>query len=298
MARNGTLRLNCKKVFFTYSQCNLDLDIIYRHWNAFGPIAYAVISTELHEDGNEHKHGYIEYVTKIDIQNAIRIQIQTFKPNAQCAKEPNAVITYVKKDGNYREWGTHNSKEHTKVYELAKISLDRDLFFQTCMEAKISFQYAHDAWEQSRLIDAFTITEETLSAYAGVIGCETLLNLLSPPVDHAFWIKGPSGIGKTTWALKNALKPCLFVKHQDTLRKLTAVHRSIVFDDMMFAHLPRETQIQMVDSDHPAQIHCRYGVASIPARIQKIFTSNVDIFDLKDLAIERRIRHRIDLFPK
>lgn len=75
----------------------------------------------------------------------------------------------------------------------------------------------------------------------------------------------------------------------DVLRSFRAgYHKSIIFDDMAFSHLPREAQIHITDTSDEAHIHCRYGYAIIPAGVQKIFTANIYPF-LVDPAIERRL---------
>lgn len=103
---------------------------------------------------------------------------------------------------------------------------------------------------------------------------------------------GDSGVGKTCFAKAHFQRP-LFVTHLDTLRNFQpGYHDGIVFDDMSFTHLPRETQIHLVDQAQERQIHCRYETAIIPAGTPRIFTTNIDggfIFDLNDPAIARRI---------
>lgn len=62
---------------------------------------------------------------------------------------------------------------------------------------------------------------------------------------------------------------------------------------MCFLHLPRETQLQLVDLRNQIQVHVRYAVASIPANVPRVFLSNTEIF-LNDEAINARI-HKIVL---
>ena len=129
----------------------------------------------------------------------------------------------------------------------------------------------------------------------GVITSPALLNL--PPHEDmtSLWIMGPTGVGKTTWALTHALKPSLFVRHLDTLREFrNGFHKSIIFDDMSFRHIPRVGQLEIVDRYHPTQVHIRYQVVTLPAGIPKIFLSNDDIFDW-DQAIQRRLT-KVDLY--
>jgi len=108
----------------------------------------------------------------------------------------------------------------------------------------------------------------------------------------SYVIHGPPGTGKTSFALAHFERP-LLVSHMDALKAFRpGFHDGIIFDDMSFFHLPRESQIHIVDQAHTRQIHCRYAAASIPKNTPKIFTTNVDagaIF-LQDAAISRRIK--------
>lgn len=102
---------------------------------------------------------------------------------------------------------------------------------------------------------------------------------------------GRPGCGKTNWAKKNSLKPALFVSHLDRLKDFKPdVHKSIIFDDLDFKHLPRTSQIHIVDRENPRDIHIRYRTAFIPQGVQKIFTANEEPF-ITDAAIKRRCRY-------
>lgn len=105
-------------------------------------------------------------------------------------------------------------------------------------------------------------------------------------------IWGDAGIGKTVFA-KQLLPNALFVSHLDTLLEYDEDrYEGIIFDDMSFSHLPRTSQIHLVDYDDHRSIHCRFRCAEIPRNTKKIFTTNAVgglIFDLNDNAIFRRI---------
>lgn len=117
------------------------------------------------------------------------------------------------------------------------------------------------------------------------------LQLLQLPIQKSIIITGSSGIGKTTWALTNSPKPCLLVSHMDQLKKFDASkHKSIIFDDMDFKHMPLTAQIHLTDSEQPRAIHVRYGIVTIPSGVTKIFTCNNYPFEFHP-AIERRTKH-------
>lgn len=95
---------------------------------------------------------------------------------------------------------------------------------------------------------------------------------------RSLFVYGPSGTGKTMWACHQFDSP-LVVSHLDTLRHFNCHrHDGIVFDDMSFAHLPRETGIYLLDWEMDRDIHIRHVTARIPKHTRKIFTSNKDFF--------------------
>lgn len=100
---------------------------------------------------------------------------------------------------------------------------------------------------------------------------------------------GPAGCGKTTWAINSLPKPILLVSDINTLKQFqTNVHKSVLFDDMSFTHIPREIQIHMVDREQPRTLKVLYGTVDMPAGVVKCFTANRFPFAL-DSAILRRI---------
>lgn len=98
---------------------------------------------------------------------------------------------------------------------------------------------------------------------------------------HSLAITGPSGAGKTQFALylgahlAGSLDGVLWITHLDGLRaRLHKRHSVIIFDDMSFHHMPPTSWIALTDLEQPREIHCRYTNPVIPARVTRIFTSN------------------------
>lgn len=130
----------------------------------------------------------------------------------------------------------------------------------------------------------------------------TKFNLEKQVLNKATLFCGPSGIGKTAYALWHFENP-LMITHMDKLRELTPDNDGLVFDDMSFKHYPPEAVIQILDMDYDRDIHARYRAAVIPAGLPRIFTHNTDnpfydaekIDEEQRVAIERRLdRIRID----
>lgn len=74
---------------------------------------------------------------------------------------------------------------------------------------------------------------------------------------------------------------------------------------MNFAHWPPGACIHLCDLELPRSINVKYGVAEIPQRMPRIFTTNRVLYDLfstnateeERAAIERRV-HIVNLFNK
>lgn len=123
----------------------------------------------------------------------------------------------------------------------------------------------------------------------------TLEDFVKPPylftdkIAVIMW--GPTGMGKTEFALAHFENP-LLVSHMDDLQRFVyGLNDGIVFDDMSFNHLPRTSQIHLLDR-RERSIHCRFYNGVIPANTPRIFTTNEPdgyIMDIDDPAIRRRV---------
>lgn len=277
-------RFQGKRIFLTYSQSLIDAASLYAFLLTKGAIEYAIIAKELHQDGNQHTHATVEYRNKLNFRDSRFFDYEDFHPSIEPVRNLMASINYCKKDGDYMEFGNEKPIEES-LFDIAKTSAYED-WVEYCIRKKIAYQYMDVIWK--RVHDTKTIVDEV--SPAGVIVNSQLEELRIDGAERkSIVIQGPSGIGKTTWAKREAPKPALWVTHMDDLRAFdSSRHKSIIFDDMSFLHMPREAQIHIVDNDDTRSIHIRYGVATIPKGTRKLFTCNGPIFS-EDPAIARRI---------
>lgn len=129
-------------------------------------------------------------------------------------------------------------------------------------------------------------------------------------LDKAVLLWGETNTGKTNFALAHFKQP-LLVRHLDELANLSTENDGVVFDDLEFNHCPFSQVLNLLDMDYDGQVHIRYQVATIPAKMKRIFTSNNEDPFYGDKhsvaqkeAIDRRIRKikievdiRLDLDP-
>jgi len=289
----SNFRINSKNVLLTYPRSEFSRDELYNFINDKYPLEKAIICTEKHQDGGLHLHALLQFKKKIDIRNEKTFDFKERHPNMESVRNINASINYVKKGGEYQEW-TNSVEEEYNPYDMATTMNDRKEFFKKCFKRKIPFQYAQDAWRQEEGIDSTIYDRLELPIPNPLLTILKIPETKEGPLKSTIII-GPSGCGKTNWALKNAELPTLVISHMDDLKKFKPrVHKSLIFDDMDFKHTPRTAQIHIVDNALPRSIHVRYGVVQLPAGLQKIFTTNQEIF-IDDIAINRRV-NKINLY--
>jgi len=296
---NG-FQLNARTLLLTWPRCDLPLEELQSFLQSFDPV-YTCVSSERHEDGSLHRHAVVQFSKPFRTRNSACFDFKGSHPNIQGAKKPAAALEYVKKDGDFIEKGDwvekckgrqRNSEESIPNESTIKAkATDLELVDFLIWAATVKVQYAPQIHAALRLDDSFTLKE-----------VEENINFLKPEFiqilkDSPDWdfakaliIQGVSGCGKSHYAKSLAPKPALWVTHIEVLRRFKpGYHKSIIFDDCSFKHLPRETQIHLVNYHDPVAIHCRYNPANIPAGIPRLFTCNQDCLDYSDPAIARRI---------
>lgn len=292
-------RLNTAQVFLTYSQCPVELDELLKFLNLLVKIDKYIIAQEKHVDGNLHIHVYLLLEKKINIRDPRFFDYREYHPKVEGVRSYKNVIKYVTKDGKYL---TNYDKEI-----LAKIISDS-------MKQSELYTNARKRAKEGNVKEAMEMLEHPKTVRDLCLHGNTIrqnLESLVPkrprvvfPLDdfnidfvwdmsRTLILWGPTNTGKTSLA-KAFLPRALFVSHFDRLRDYNPIdYHGIIFDDMSFKHIPRESQIHLVDYNDDRDIHCRYTPAFIPAHTPKIITSNshpLDILLVDDPAITRRVQ--------
>jgi len=286
---NSPFKFDSSHVFLTYPQSTLTAEAIYDHVNSLKPLEWARICQERHRDGGTHQHVVAKFQSRYQTRNQRAFDVAGFHPNIQPVRSIRRALAYVTKDGEFTDFGsvpnTEQEGDDINWVDFASTSSEAE-YFAEAMRRRVSYQYALHFWR----LGSRTSTEIPVD-YEPIIEreCATLQETPCPPGTTV--LVGPSGVGKTSWAKRVCEKPALWVRHLDVLTSFRpSYHKSIVFDDMSFTHIPREAQIHLVDQQDEAHVHVRYRVAVIPANTQRIFTANNNPF-IEDPAIERRVNH-------
>lgn len=307
-----SFELNGRRFFLTYSQADIDSDALHDFLGGLKPLHRAIISREHHADGGRHSHVAVEYTGRLQTRRADYFDYEGIHPNVQPARTWAAVVKYVRKDGDVKYYnctehdavlpgarGGHQAQQGEDV-DGAKLFLACEgctsfrQWLIVCLERKVTYAYCKAVWDCSHGRRAPTFTERP---GGGIIGNFELSIRHVGDGTRTIVICGPSGIGKTTWALREAPLPFLLVTDIDDLGDFDpAVHKSIVFDEIRCTGdawgkgcWPLTSQIKLVTWDTPVSIRVRYKVAHLPANVVKIFTCTDTLPFTRDEQIERRI---------
>lgn len=294
-------RFNCSSFGLTYSQSKLTTDIIYDWINAnfsnYG-ILHLAVSHELHQDGNSHFHVACKLGRPFCSRDQRQWDINGEHPNLLRPRNYVQWVQYVVKLGNFKEQGTRplsaGGSNRSPTYEeiVHKATNSSKLEF-LCWASGNKVTYAREIWKEC---------EKKPQSRKTILAGQPIPGVIDPKFQKCMlevnWVQekclvlvGDSGIGKTTWAKQMIPKPALFVTHIDDLREFDPeIHKAILFDDVCFNHYPVQSQIHLVDYWDIRSIHIRYGTATIPAGIPKIFTCNEDPINLSHTAIQRRVQ--------
>lgn len=300
-------RVNARRFLLTYPRSDLNANLLYEFFKQL-PVApnRAIIARERHQDGEWHVHVALELSRRL---NSTRVSIFDFAgrhPNISVARTWGACVNYCRKAGTVETTYHDCTAETAAVGGSSRRGSDEDPYttaagcstirewYTHCLAESIPYAFANAIWNQLHgprpptffaNVDEGRITHATLSA------------LPWDPSWHTLVLCGPSGIGKTTWALKTAPVPFLFVTDVDDLGHFDPqVHKAIVFDEVRCTGdvtgkgaWPLTSQIKLVTWDTPVSIRIRYKIAHIPAQIPKVFTST-DFFPVNgDAQIKRRV---------
>lgn len=257
-------------------------------------VVYLIYGREVGENGTPHLQGFVQLARRKSLIQ-LKVLLGTDRVHLEIARsDAQTNYDYCTKEGDFETFG--------------EIQLGRAAS-RGNNSANLDFAGVVEAVQRGDTLQEIAIAHSELFIRysAGVRSLYSLLSQALEPmvlngpfpwgVDHDFsqqslFLWGESGIGKTQYALTLFERP-LLVTHLDQLRLYDARRfDGIVFDDMSFAHLPRESQIHLLDTAQPRAIHVRYGLATIPRGTRKVFTSNLPFNRafLSDQATRRRTR--------
>lgn len=188
------LRINQKVWLLTYSQCATDIHhLLKKIKEAFllerKNVKKYLVCHETHQDGNPHRHAWIELDTAIrGSVDAKFLDVDGCHPNIQAAKSPKACLKYCAKKNDYISNFDVDSMLAEKVTK-------KDIALKLMNGADI----VGTVQEHPNLLFGLKRMLEDLSLYWSLVS--PAVRLLRP---QSLWICGRSGVGKSFWVRAKA----------------------------------------------------------------------------------------------
>ena len=248
-----------------------------------------IVAEELHESGTRHYHAHFKCYEKIDTTDPRVFDMEGVHPNILAPGK--GWPGYCAKHGNY----VSNFYEAEAFAQAMQMDNVEDAV-EHLWKKKPREMCIHGANIMSNVRKRLGSSHVAKAKFSLAFMCESIRQV---PIEweHEDWehvvvLQGNPGCGKTEWALAHFAKP-LLVTHLDGFRYFNpAVHDGIVADDVSFAHMPIETQIQVADWTQDRDIHGRNVCAFLPRHTRKIFTCNWGRYPFsRDEAIDSRVCH-------
>lgn len=169
--------------------------------------------------------------------------------------------------------------------------------FEACIAAEVKPRSVSDV---KALRDA-EAAAHTLKKHRSIYSADSFIAGVIPDGFQVVHLYGPSGIGKTKYALGGVpsvkcpllIKPFNSVASLEYLKKnfVAASHDCLVLDEVDLRFMKREEVICFLDMDEPAVFNVRFTTLSLPP-VRKILLSNLhpsSLYQAADPAIARRI---------
>jgi len=219
-AKKGKFRLRSKSFFLTYPRCLLTKEegmALLKSKLDGKPIRGIVVAAELHEDGTPHLHAYICLQDTLETMNSRFWDLGVYHGDYQKARDINAVVKYIKKDGNILEEGDVSWAEKVDAKKEHRRALGKEL-----IEGTKSLPEA--VQENPSLLFGLRHLKQDLDTYR-----QLAVKPLETPDVRGIWIYGAPGVGKSYKVRKE--EPDLFIKAQNKWWDGYTGQRAVLIDD-------------------------------------------------------------------
>jgi len=274
-------RLRAKQIFLTYPQADgFNRDDLLDHLRR--EACYVIVARELHADGGVHYHAGIQYPTVHNITDSRCFDFREQHPNIQGVRNWTATTNYIRKCGDFAEYGTDTSyKSTTTLREDAISGTKATEALNKYLESKPGAirgyrslladynQFQHDFQHRS-----LTPDESKNRFNACTIGKCLTFTFSTKFKSPKLYIWGPPNVGKTTLLQQYDSR---FIFHapdnNDWSGFNDSFYKLIVFDEF-HGQVPLSTLLKLMQGS-PTRLNTKGGSIDCTKNMPMIFLSNI-----------------------
>lgn len=176
---------------------------------------YSCIAVEQHQDGHNHIHAFAKYANKFQIRNSNKFDIHGKHGNYQTGKNPEKVLTYITKHGDFtsdgfdvEDWLSRTQSHRSTLWsrDICSKLMTRELALVDVIE------------ENPQLLGKFSAMEKNLKGFheARVIKRRQDSTDPSDKGCKGIWLWGAAGLGKSRYVSSLYSPKELFIKAAST----------------------------------------------------------------------------------
>jgi len=197
-------RIDSKSWFLTYPKLDLGKEEALQLLQlklAGKPIVGAVVCRENHEDGSPHIHAYVLLAKEFTCRDVHFWDLNGHHGNYQKARNIKAVAKYIRKDGDFVEFGTLDWQEKVSSVEEKRRYINKKMLDPATTLADLLQEDGIDCRQAHHLQKALAACKQAM------------VTPMTTEDVKGIWIFGPAGVGKSH--LVRELEPSLFLKAQN-----------------------------------------------------------------------------------
>jgi len=285
----SAFRFSAQKYHLTY-KTHIEMETLIEKFRNIGEFkCYSIV----HENGDteedvatpyEHTHAAIFFKKALDSINPRLFDIEDIHPNIANQRSIKWFANLLEKYHKGFKTKKDGKKYFIEPVKLEQYGTERVLGEEVLFEAIVKADTLNDACIIAGVLPKSVGDVNTLRKEGGMKRKRVQVHArvdvtkfkdLEYDKEKALVLKGPPAIGKTSWAVsrfENPLKICDI----DDLRMINKDTDGLVFDEMLFAHYSKTSQVFLLDMDYDNTIRTRHTNATIPQGMPRIFLCNED----------------------
>lgn len=280
----GDFRLTAQKYHLTY-KTHIDLakfkKKIKEPWRCLSFVHENGDTNEENPTPYEHTHVAIWFKKKLDIAKTDFFDIEKIHPNIQTKRSAAWFkhVCEVYHKGN-------KTKKDGKKYFIEPVFIHQEGAEELFTDSEKLNTIINAPSLEEALLETGIMPKSVSDVIAIRKECKrTAETALEEGIDvkrfktftydksKALVLKGLADCGKTNWAIAQFKNP-IMINELDQLRDIKKDTDGLIFDEMLFGHMPKQVQIYLLDMAMDRTIRTRYSNAIIPKKIPRIFVCN------------------------
>lgn len=278
----SNFRLRAKNVFLTFPRCELSHDIFMDHFRQ--STVYGIIAREQHADGGIHFHCGLQYIDYINVTDANYFDVAGHHCNVQGIRNWRATSNYIRKCGDYKEWGIDNTSK-TNTAETIRLhaanGTKAEEAIGECVESGAigirgyrSYIADYNQYRMDCKHRALIPDPNFARFNACTIGTELTFRFNTKFKSKKLFIYGPPNVGKTTLLTQWDTRFTFHAPDNNDWNGFNCEFHKIIIFDEFHGQIPLSTLLKLMQGS-PTRLNTKGSSVDCFINLPMLFLSNI-----------------------